>query len=277
MQPLLVSPFPGMDPWLEHPSLWGDVHFRLIAALATYLSPLLAPHYYVAVGTHTYVTTTPQTPATRYPDVAVVETKAGDIVGATAPNVATTAEPVMVEVLLPDTVEEAYLEVREPTSGDVITAIEVLSPLNKRPGAGREKYLRKRLEIFTTYTHLVEIDLLRAWPPMPLAGTAPVSHYRILLRRGEEGALARLYPFNLPDPIPRFLLPLQAGDSEPVIDLGQLLTQIYQEARYGQRLNYGQPPVPPLNEAEQEWASKILEAATQETFHPISGPTQDLR
>jgi hypothetical protein len=223
---------------------------------------LLAPHYYVAVGTHTYVTTAPQTPAIRYPGVAIVETKPGGIVQATATTTGVaTAEPVMVEVLLPDTVEEAYLEIREPTNGDVITAIEVLSPLNKRPGAGREKYLRKRLEIFATYTHLVEIDLLRAWPPMPLAGTAPVSHYRFLLRRGEEGSRARLYSFNLQDLIPRFLLPLQAGDTEPVIDLKQCLEQIYQEARYGQRLNYGQPPAPPLNEVEKKWADQILAAA----------------
>jgi hypothetical protein len=243
-----------MDPWLEHPSLWGDVHFRLIAALASYLSPLLAPHYYVAVGTHTYVTTAPQTP--------VVETRLGGIVQMPAGMAGVAmAEPVMVEVALADTVEEAYLEIREPTGGDVITALEVLSPLNKRAGPGREKYLSKRLEIFATYTHLVEIDLLRAWPPMPLAGTSPTSHYRILLRRGEEGSRARLYPFNLPDPIPRFLLPLQAGDAEPVIDLGQLLRQIYREASYRQRLSYAKPPVPALEATEKKWAEQILKAA----------------
>lgn len=258
----VASPFPGMDPWLEHLSLWGEVHFRLIAALASYLSPLLAPHYYVAVGTHTYITTAPQAPSTRVPDVAIVETKPGGIVQATAPATGVaTAEPVMVEVSVADTEEEAYLEIREPISGDVITALEVLSPLNKRPGAGREKYLRKRSEIFATYTHLVEIDLLRAWPPMPLASTSPTSHYRILVRRGEEGSQARLYAFNLPDPIPRFLLPLQAGDAEPVIDLGQLLQQIYREASYRQRLNYAVSPVPALNAAEKQWAHQILKMA----------------
>lgn len=262
MRELFTSPFPGMDPWLEHPSLWGDLHFRLIAALASYLSPLLAPHYYVAVGTHTYITTSSQTPTMRVPDVTIVETKPGGIVQATIPTTTMTmAEPVIVEVMVADTVEEAYLEIREPTSGDVITAIEVLSPLNKRPGAGREKYLRKRLEIFATYTHLVEIDLLRAWPPMPLASTTPVSHYRILVRRGEEGSRARLYPFNLADAIPCFLLPLQAGDTEPVIDLGQLLQQIYQEASYRQRLNYATPPIPALDTTEQQWANQILKTA----------------
>lgn len=262
MQEQLECPFPGMDPWLEHPSLWGDVHFRLIAALASYLSPLVAPHYYVAVGTHTYITTQPAS-TIRYPDIGIVETRSGGVLQpSSASSTALVTEPVIVEVPLADTVEEAYLEIREPTRGDVITALEVLSPLNKRPGAGREKYLRKRLEIFSTYTHLVEIDLLRAWPPMPFAGTAQTSHYRILIRRGEEGSRARLYPFNLQDAIPFFPLPLQAGDAEPVIDLGALLKQIYLEARYRLRLDYGQAPTPALDEAAATWASHLFQNAT---------------
>jgi len=262
MQEQLSCPFPGMDPWLEHPSLWGDVHFRLIAALASYLSPLVAPQYYVAVGTHTYVTTQ-AAPSLRDPDVGIVEARASGVLQSSPGRLSVLlAEPIIVEVPLADTVEEAYLEIREPTSGDVITAIEVLSPLNKRPGAGREKYLRKRLEIFATYTHLVEIDLLRAWPPMPFAGTAQINHYRVLVRRGEEGSRARLYPFNVQDAIPIFPLPLQAGDAEPAIDLGALLKQIYREARYRLRIDYTQPPSPALNAADVAWASKILQTIT---------------
>ncbi|MEZ4868298.1 MAG: DUF4058 family protein [Caldilineaceae bacterium] len=259
MEIQIAYPFPGMDPWLEHPSLWGDVHFRLIAALAGYLSPRLAPHYYVAVGTHTYVTTISQTPGIRYPDVAVVETQPSGIVQTVAADTGImAAEPIMVEVPLPETVEEAYLEVREPISGDVITAIELLSPLNKRPGAGREKYLRKRLEIFSTNTHLVEIDLLRAWSPMPFAGTTEKSHYRILVRRGEEGSRARLYPFNVQETIPIFALPLQAGDAEPLIDIGALLRQVYHEGSYHLRLDYTQPPIPKLDDEVAQWAERIL-------------------
>lgn len=120
----------------------------------------------MAVGTHAYISTQ-ATPAVRYPEIRMVETRSGGVLQPFPTSLSVLlAEPVMVEVPLADTVEEAYLEIREPVSGDVITAIEVLSPLNKRPGAGREKYLRKRLEIFSTYTHLVEIDFLRAWQPM---------------------------------------------------------------------------------------------------------------
>jgi hypothetical protein len=123
--------------------------------------------------------------------------------------------------------------------------------------------LQKRLEIFSTYTHLVEIDFLRAWQPMPFAGTAKASHYRILIRRGEEGSRARLYPFNVQDAIPLFPLPLQAGDAEPVIDLGELIKQTYREARYGLRLDYSQPPTPALAEVDAKWAAQILQTITR--------------
>ena len=36
----MPSPFPGMDPYLENPALWPNVHGRLIAAIADALSPL---------------------------------------------------------------------------------------------------------------------------------------------------------------------------------------------------------------------------------------------
>ena len=67
------NPFPGMNPWLEQPGLWSDVHFRLIGALARHLGSLLAPRYYVSIGAQTYVATTfANPPATRYRDAAIV-------------------------------------------------------------------------------------------------------------------------------------------------------------------------------------------------------------
>jgi hypothetical protein len=29
----MPSPFPGMDPYLEHPGMWPEVHHRLISAI----------------------------------------------------------------------------------------------------------------------------------------------------------------------------------------------------------------------------------------------------
>lgn len=253
----MPSPFPGMDPWLEHPGLWPDVHERLVIALADHLGPGLRPRYYVAVGIHSYVITLPLEPASlRYPDVMVVDTRAE--AQGPAPAMAPSAEPVVVTVPVPEPVEESYLEVREVASGKVITVIEVLSPTNKRPGEGREAYEAKRLAILRSRTHLVEIDLLRDWEPMPFWGGGRGSHYRILVRRGERRERANLYSFTVRDLIPRFPLPLQAGDPEPVVDLKPLLDGLYDRASYDLRVDYTQPPVPPLADADARWAAQVL-------------------
>lgn len=34
----MPSPFPGMNPYLENPELWSEVHSRLIVAIADDLS-----------------------------------------------------------------------------------------------------------------------------------------------------------------------------------------------------------------------------------------------
>jgi len=114
------------------------------------------------------------------------------------------------------------------------------------------------MEIFSTLTNLVEIDLLRAWEPLPFTGAAPKSHYRLLIRRGEAGYFAELYPFNLSDPIPAIPLPLQANDNEPVINLTPLLNEIYIEGNYQLRINYQQMPQPPLTEKELAWTRSLL-------------------
>ena len=36
-------PFPGMDPWLEHPAIWPQVHNSLIAAIRDELTRRVAP------------------------------------------------------------------------------------------------------------------------------------------------------------------------------------------------------------------------------------------
>ena len=35
--------FPGMDPYLEHPQVWPDVHASFIVYLREYIRPLLGP------------------------------------------------------------------------------------------------------------------------------------------------------------------------------------------------------------------------------------------
>ena len=39
------SPFPGMDPYLEDPDRWPDVHLNLLAGVSRLLQPQLGPNY----------------------------------------------------------------------------------------------------------------------------------------------------------------------------------------------------------------------------------------
>ena len=52
----MPSPFPGMDPYLEAPQLWAELHNRLIVAIADDLSPKLRPNYRVAIDQRIYLT-----------------------------------------------------------------------------------------------------------------------------------------------------------------------------------------------------------------------------
>ena len=170
---------------------------------------------------------------------------------------------VTVELPLPDEVRESYLEIRSSEGERVITVLEVLSPTNKRPGEGRDQYLRKRLNILGTLTHLVEIDLLRGGQPMPMYGYQGSSDYRIVISRAARRPRADLLAFSIRQPIPTFHLPLQSGDDEPEVDLNHLLHALYDRAGYDLRIDYRDAPEPPLAGDEAAWADMLLREAGQ--------------
>lgn len=256
----MPSPFPGMDPYLEKLDLWPDVHNSLITALRNHLAPKLRPKYYLAIEERLYLAETEPLALLGRADVALIRSPQTRPLGEPSSAPVTPPQPVAVELPMPDQVRETYLEVRQAPD-KVITVIEILSPTNKRPGTGRNLYLQKRLNLIGTSTHLVEVDLLRAWEPMPMWGTTPPTHYRILISRSERRPMADLLPFNLQSSIPSFGLPLLTGDNEPVVDFGVLLQDLYDQAGYDLRLDYNRPPDPPLSLADESWADTILKEA----------------
>lgn len=255
-------PFPGMNPWLENPQLWRDVHHSLLSSLRDELSPRLAPRYFVAVETQTYIMQpTLLPPSWRYPDVMVLE-RGGPAVTTTLN--APAAPFVVVDLPLNDPLIEGYLEVRFVPTGEVVTVIELLSYTNKLLGKGRAEYLEKRDGLLKSHIHLVELDLLRAGPPMPFAEPAAERDYRIFIRRRQEPRRAQLYGFMLRDVIPTFPLPLNPDDQEPLIDLNALLQSLYARARYDLVLDYSKPPDPPLRDADAAWANALLQHVAQQ-------------
>ena len=254
----MSHPFPGMNPYLEHPELFPGLHHWLIIEIARFLSPQLRPKYRVAVEVRTYETTDENSLQVGIPDVTIKSRQTAN--DSTTTNVAVaepSSEPVRVRIPVPLTIKEGYLEVREVGTEALITTIEILSPTNKRAGKGRQKYLKKREGVLETRTNLVEIDLLRKGEPMPIIDNIQ-SHYRILVYRGDIRPFADLYAFNLQNIIPSFRLPLRSGDSEPVINLQELLNEIYDVSGYDLVVDYSQEAVPSLSEEDKVWVDGIL-------------------
>ena len=253
----MPSPFPGMNPYLEHRDFWPEIHDRLIMDIADNLIAQLVPKYIVSFNKEVYLTTPGEELSVGLPDV-VVQRKSNTTSTSSNVAVAVATAPAKVTIPRPVEVTHNYLEIREAASKKVVTAIEILSPVNKRSGPGREKYDRKRQRIFGSLTHLVEIDLLRSGKPMSLVKGEVKSDYRILVSRSDTRPTADMYAFNLQNPIPLFPVPLQVGDTEPVVDLKNLLDLVYDRARYDVRVDYSAEPVPRLSDADAVWADGLL-------------------
>lgn len=255
----MPSPFPGMNPYLEHPSVWPGVHHLLISEIARFLSPQLRPNYRVAVEVRMYESSGENALLVGIPDVIVQSSQ--NIANRVITNVAIATpvtQPLRVTIPTPEIIKEGYLEIREAGTDVVVTTIEILSPTNKRNGKGRQLYEEKRQRILGSKTHLVEIDLLRSGEPMAFFDHDIDSQYRILVCRGDRRPYADLYAFNLPDVIPAFPLPLRAGDNEPIIDLQSLINSVYDISGYDLVLDYSKEPILPLSTEDAEWADSLL-------------------
>jgi hypothetical protein len=255
--------FPGMDPWLEDPDLWPDVHNSLIVAIRDALNPLVLPRYVVRVESRTTVLTAVDTDHLYRPDVAIEAADLASPRREAGVAVMQRTEVIPIKVELPiDEIEETYLIIKELPGKKLVTAIEVLSPTNKKTEKARTEYLEKRHELINSGVNLVEIDLLRAGQPMPLKRFPPPSDYRILICRERERLTADLYSFSYKVPIPAIRIPLLPDDPEPLLDLNAILHALIDRARYDISIDYSQPPRPRLRRGDEAWAATFLPQTT---------------
>jgi len=145
----MSSPFPGMDPYLETPDWFPDLHGSLIVVLKASLQLALPDSYYAQSSYRVWLEYT-----RRYvePDVEVVKRtrRAGrGERGGIAVAERRAADPLVltVETIEHGPFKESFLEIKRRKSKEIqlVTSIEVLSPANKTPGnPGRDKYLEKQ-------------------------------------------------------------------------------------------------------------------------------------
>jgi hypothetical protein len=248
----MPSPFPGMDPFLEHPRVWRDFHDSFLPALREDLTRIVAPRYIVRVEETCYISGGPSDGRRTVPDVSIHPGRGGGTAVATRPRAVPFATG-----LVP-AVEESmnYLEVIAADDGSVVTVIELLSPINKRVGDGRGQYLGKLEAFLSGGVNVVELDLLRGGRRTPWAGL-PACDYCYAISRAADRPAADFWPFRLSDSLPLLPLPLRPAEDEPLIDPAATLRRVFDGAQY-QHYIYERPPEPPLPPADAAWAAEIL-------------------
>jgi hypothetical protein len=149
--------------------------------------------------------------------------------------------------------------VRDVAHNQLVTSIEILSPVNKRDPA-RAAYRQKRDRLRAAGVHLLEIDLLRRGLRTISHPRIPEAPYRVTLVRS-RAEVAEVWPVRLADRLPVVPVPLLAPDPDVPLDLASALSAIYEEAAYELSVDYGQPPPPPpFSTEETEWLKTVTAA-----------------
>ncbi len=269
----MAMPFPGMDPYLEHPVLWTGVHTRMIVYMADQLGPLIQPRYVASIEERIFIEGEDQQ---RIPDIWVQ--KVPESSGGTAVAATDSDTPLVLEVK-PLEIRERYIEILDRYQDlKVVTVIEMVSPSNKKPGPGRQAYLEKRREALAGKCHLVEIDLLRTGRHIVRVPKATVQarttyQYLICVSRSPHRRRFEVYPCRLRDRLPRIRVPLAAPDPDVTLDIQAALNHVYEAAGYILRVRYDKPCVPPLSPADQEWARQqwLAYRASRPDLFPPTG------
>jgi Protein of unknown function (DUF4058) len=258
----MPSPFPGMDPYLEDPELWGDVHHGLISQTQAALNRLVRPKYVARVELRVYVEDD-EDPGRRerIPDVRILTKKRRPNGHANAARTfRERPEPIVAEMPFEE-IEEAYLAIKHRETGALVTVIEVLSPSNKvEHSAGRKSFLEKRSEIMSSEVHWIEIDLLRKGARIPSGKTFVGSDYRVLVSPSDFRPRFKYWPIGVRQRLPVIGIPLKGNDPDTALDLGEVLSTAYDVAAYVDSVDYSEPPQLPLKTADARWANQLLKS-----------------
>ncbi len=252
------SPFPGMDPYLEQPAIWSDLHLTLIIAMRAELNAHLPQGYLAAADRHVWIENADEEMQRVVgPDNFIVETPTSLREFADGPA-ATAVMPRTVTLPLAERKGTPYLKIVDAQDRRVITVVELLSPTNKTLGKDRNAYLAKREEYLAANVNLVEINLLRAGTPPPLGKPLPPKGaYYYLICRADEIPKGKLWAFTVRDPLPPAPIPLRSRETT-TLNLRACLDRAYEEARYQEELDYTQPPKPKLDAADARWVEQLL-------------------
>jgi hypothetical protein len=272
----MPSPFPGMDPYLESPDWFPNLHDDLIFCLKELLQSRLPEPYYIRSRQRIWLEFSHRPIE---PDIEVLRTgpeprrseREREHGGVALAEVETAVfEPIVlsVETIEHEPYEEPFLEIRrrQGTEDRLVTSMEILSLSNKTAGnPGHEKYLTKQREILGSQVNLVEIDLLRggthatALPKQLAVGKTGPFDYHISVHRFDRPNDYFVYPIALEQRLPAIAIPLLPGDPDIPFDLQAGFDRAYDAGPYQRVIRYGVDPIiPPLSPERAEWAAALI-------------------
>ncbi len=266
----MPSPFPGMDPYLEDKTIWPGFHQLLAGEIMSLLNPLIGPRYYADVEVQTILEEVSIAAThTIYPDTGILErldlSPPGPIPTRVAETVIAPDAPIHRMAIIGTQVKLRTVKVFITETNQLVTAIELLSPYNKRQGSGLNEYRQKRLRLLRSSVHFVELDLLRGGDrPGPEVDEPPVdSDYILLVNRAFRGdvRISDIWPVALNEPLPLLPIPLLPADGDVVLDLGTAVRSVYARAGYDWRIDYRKPaPLPVLRPQMAEWLKEAVDS-----------------
>ncbi|MCP4360207.1 MAG: DUF4058 family protein [Chloroflexi bacterium] len=250
-------PFLPASPPVRRPFPRNTPHPRLAASEGRQPAPLCPTAPLIEERIHLI-----QPPHDYYPDLSIIRHPLRE-----RPIATTTAtladEPHLIKALESE-FRELYIEIVYLPTGDVVTTIELLSPINKT-GKGQERYLQKQQQILNAETSLVEIDLLRAGKHTVAVPERRVKEvkglrYIVSVRRAGQYGQYEVYFVPLDSRLPRCNIPLCAPDEDAVMDLPAVFNRTYDVSGYEDFIDYCErPPAPPLNNEETVWLEALLQ------------------
>lgn len=265
----MKSPFPGMDPFIEASGRWEDFHKKLIGDMERYLSLSLPERYHVSLAERSYVVLAGpegKEAASFQPDLGVTSSMGeskhpGPRAETALAEPVTDPDAVPIRAFIATEYRELFIEIHAALEEDyLVTAIEVLSPSNKRHGTpGWDLYQRKRQGLLQGQANFVEIDLLREQGRLPMLDPWPEGPYAILVVRRDHAPTGRAWPAHFDRPLPEIPIPLLYPDPDVKLPLQLLVDDIYQRSRYAQILDYARPLKPPLKKTERAWLEERLQ------------------
>lgn len=251
-----------MDPYLEAPGLWPDVHHEIISVSREILNQKLRPKYHTRIEERVYISDEGDPGrSVIIPDLRIAS-RSGHEKGTFQPFKEagiSVAEPVVLTTLLDDEIHEPRIEIIETDGRRLVAIIEVLSPSNKVPGShGRASFIEKRREIMNSSSHWVEIDLLRMGASFIARDMLPPCDYLVHASHAQKRPKGLVWPIILTQRLPVISIPLKDEDPEIPLDLQQVLSTAYERGAYDLELNYHHEPNPPLPEKYLDWAKSLL-------------------